>query len=198
LIEIREGAGRLFFRLPPAVFTTPDLEQLERAAAALGVGAGDIAGAAIVDVGAVWLTMQLRDSNVVTNLKPDMAAITALTHAPLAGLNVFGFHHDAGTAAIEVRSFAPAHGIAEDPVCGSGNGCAAAFIYRNKLIDRPSYVATQGQCVQRDGRVEVRLEGDDIWIGGLAVVRLEGALTLPESYFNEAPMTDRIMPSVLL
>jgi PhzF family phenazine biosynthesis protein len=198
LIEVREDGGRLFFRLPRAVFTTPDREQLEGAAAALGIGVADISGAAIVDVGVVWLTIQLRDSSVVTNLKPDMAAIASLSHAPSIGLNVFGFHRNGGTAAIEVRSFAPADGIPEDPVCGSGNGCAAAFIYRNKLIDRMSYVASQGQCVQRDGRVEVRFEGDDIWIGGLAVVRMEGALMLPESYFIEAPTTDRIMPSVLL
>jgi PhzF family phenazine biosynthesis protein len=198
LVEIREDAGRVFFRLPRAVFTPPDSRQLERAAAALDIEKDDICGAAIVDVGAVWLTMQLRDSSVVTNLKPDMAAIAALSHAPLIGLNVFGFHKSGGPAAIEVRSFAPAHGVPEDPVCGSGNGCAAAFIYRNKLIDRSSYVANQGQCVQRDGRVEVRLDGDDIWVGGVAAVRMEGALTLSENYFNEAPMTDRIMPSVLL
>ena len=198
LVEIREDAGRLFFRLPRTVFTTPDSRQLEAAAEALGIERGDISGAAIVEVGAVWLTIQLSDSSVVMNLKPDMAAIAALSHAPLIGLNVFGFHKNGGPAAIEVRSFAPAHGVLEDPVCGSGNGCAAAFIYRNKLIDRASYIASQGQCVQRNGRVEARLDGDDIWIGGAAAVRVEGALILSENYFNEAPMTDRIMPSVLL
>jgi PhzF family phenazine biosynthesis protein len=76
-----------------------------------------------------------------------------------------------------VRSFAPAEGVPEDPVCGSGNGCVAALVRRERLIAAPAYVAAQGCCMGRDGRVEVRFEADGtIWLGGHAVTCVEGTL----------------------
>ena len=41
---------------------------------------------------------------------------------------IFGEHEPAAAARIEVRAFARACGVNEDPVCGNGNGCVAAFI----------------------------------------------------------------------
>jgi PhzF family phenazine biosynthesis protein len=96
-------------------------------------------------------------------------------------LNVFGFYRNSEPADVEVRSFAPAHGVPEDPVCGSGNGCVAAFIQRERLLDRKSYVSCQGRSLQRDGRVEIRFADDGaIWLGGHAVTCIEGSLTTAE------------------
>ena len=178
LVEIRIDGDRLFFRLPKPVFTSPVQGQRADAAAALGVAAAAIERAAFVDVGVVWLTVQLGDGEAVTGLKPDMAAIAALSHSALAGLNVFGLYKDGRPTDAEVRSFAPADGVPEDPVCGSGNGCVAALIHRDKLLDRKSYIASQGQCLQRDGRVEVRFEDEAIWVGGHAVTCIEGMMTV--------------------
>ncbi len=62
-------------------------------------------------------------------------------------------------------------------VCGSGNGCVAAVIRRHNLLDRKSYVASQGRCLQRDGRVEVRFDDDGaIWLSGQAITCVEGVL----------------------
>jgi PhzF family phenazine biosynthesis protein len=178
LIEIRIDGGRLFFQLPQPVFTPADEGRQARAAEALGIKRVDIERAAIVDVGVVWFTLQLRNAEAVINLKPDMAAIAALSHG-VAGLNVFGFHEPGAAAQIEVRSFAPADGVPEDPVCGSGNGCVAALVRRDNLLDRASYVASQGRCLTRDGRVEVRFADNGIWIGGNAVTCVEGTLAIP-------------------
>ena len=174
LIEIRIDGRRLFFRLPEPVFSTADEGLLGKAAEALGIRRADIERSAIVDVGPVWFTLQLRNADMVINLKPDMAAIGEMSNG-IAGLNVFGLHNH-GAAQLEVRSFAPADGVPEDPVCGSGNGCVAALIRRDKVLDRASYVASQGRCLQRDGRVEVRFADDGIWIGGNAVTCVEGTL----------------------
>ena len=177
LIELRIDGDRLFLRLPTPVFTSPDARQIADATAALGVGATAIERAAIIDVGPVWLTVQLRDGQTVANVKPDMAAIAALSRSSVTGLNVFGFYKDGGPADLEVRSFAPQDGVPEDPVCGSGNGCVAALIQRDKLLDRKSYTASQGRCLQRAGRVEVRFEDDGaIWLGGHAVTCIEGTI----------------------
>jgi PhzF family phenazine biosynthesis protein len=174
LIEIRIDGSRLFFRLPQPVFRSADEDLLARAAEALGIQRADIERSAIVDVGPVWFTLQLRNADTVIHLKPDMAAIAEMSNV-VAGLNVFGLHNQ-GAAQLEVRSFAPADGVPEDPVCGSGNGCVAALVRRDKVLDRASYVASQGRCLQRAGRVEVRFADDGIWIGGSAVTCVEGTL----------------------
>jgi PhzF family phenazine biosynthesis protein len=79
-----------------------------------------------------------------------------------------------------VRSFAPAQGIPEDPVCGSGNASVAAFLlHTSELNDIGSkYIARQGMQVGRDGQVAVRVDGDRIWIGGHAVTCVDGRLRL--------------------
>ena len=176
LVELRIDGERLLFRLPEPVFATPDVQQVADAAAALRIGPTAIERAAIIDVGPVWLTVQLRDARAVLNIKPDMAAIEALSRPPVTGLNVFGFHNDDAAADVEVRSFAPADGVPEDPVCGSGNGCVAAMIQREKLLARNSYVSSQGTCVHRDGRIDVRFEDGAVWVGGNAVTCIEGSL----------------------
>lgn len=179
LVQLRVDGERLFLALPTPAFRDPDESQRAEAAAALGVAATQIQRATIVDVGPVWFTVQLRDGAAVAKLEPDMAAIAALTREPVTGLNVFGFYANGEPAAVEVRSFAPAHGVPEDPVCGSGNGCVAALIQRDRLLGRSSYVASQGRCMDRDGRVEVRFADDGtIWLGGHAVTCIDGTLTV--------------------
>ena len=176
-VELRVEGERLFLALPTPAFRAPDAGAIARAAASLGLPAAAVECAAIIDVGPVWFTMQLRDGATVAKLEPDMAAIAEITRHQMTGLNVFGFYPNGTPADLEVRSFAPAHGVPEDPVCGSGNGCVAALIQRERLLARSSYVSSQGRCMQRDGRVEVRFgDGGTIWLGGHAVTCIEGAL----------------------
>ena len=90
---------------------------------------------------------------------------------------MFGLYPTGRPAALEVRSFAPAEGVPEDPVCGSGNGCVAALVRRERLLSDSTYVASQGRCLARDGQVAVRFDGDGtIWLGGHAVTCIEGSL----------------------
>ncbi|MNY70484.1 hypothetical protein D3C86_2086220 [compost metagenome] len=78
-----------------------------------------------------------------------------------------------------MRSFAANEGVDEDPVCGSGNGCVATLVRQHELIGKPTYVASQGYCVGRNGRVEVRFtDTGKILIGGHAVTCIEGTLNL--------------------
>jgi PhzF family phenazine biosynthesis protein len=80
---------------------------------------------------------------------------------------------------IHVRSFAPAHGVPEDPVCGSGNLSVGVFLRETRQTGRfgEQYVARQGMQLGRDGRVSVRL-GERIEIGGHAVTCVEGTLRI--------------------
>jgi PhzF family phenazine biosynthesis protein len=131
-----------------------------------------------VDVGPVWVVVDLGDATEVDNLSPDLTAIAELSDSLRAsGVTVFG---RTGKAAepIHVRSFAPAHGIPEDPVCGSGNVAVAAFLRETGLLKAfgPLYTARQGMQVGRDGRVSVRVSDDANEIGGEAVTCVDGTL----------------------
>ena len=131
-----------------------------------------------VDVGPVWIVVDLGDADSVDGLSPDMAAIAELSDSMNAsGVTIFGRTGNRD-ASIHVRSFAPAHGIPEDPVCGSGNISVAAFLRETGLLEAlgPAYTARQGMQVGRDGRVAVRVTADSIEIGGEAVTCVDGRL----------------------
>jgi PhzF family phenazine biosynthesis protein len=133
-----------------------------------------------VDVGPVWLVVDLGDAASVDELAPDMAAISGLSDALHAsGVTVFG-RTGIRDEPIHVRSFAPAHGIPEDPVCGSGNISVAAFLRATGMLTEfgSSYTARQGMQVGRDGRVAVRVTPDAIEIGGEAVTCVDGTIRL--------------------
>jgi PhzF family phenazine biosynthesis protein len=133
-----------------------------------------------IDVGPVWVVGEVPDSRKLAALEPDMAAIAqfSLDHEA-TGVTLFAPSAD-GEAAIHVRSFAPAHGIPEDPVCGSGNLSVGAYLKQTNQVKRfgEAYVARQGMQLGRDGRVSVRIEADCIRIGGHAVTCVEGKIAI--------------------
>ena len=177
LVAIEVDGDRLFLELPRPRLSDVSPARCAELAAALGTAGDSIRAAAVVDVGVVWITLQLTDAGLVRGLRPDFARIAALTPSGTAGITVFGLYGAGHRPQLEVRSFAPAEGIPEDPVCGSGNGCVAALIGREQLIAASSYLAGQGQCMGRDGRVEVRYATDGtILLGGHAVTCVEGTL----------------------
>src|ERR1043165_195083 len=80
------------------------------------------------DVGPVWITSEMSDAAALAALKPDMSALAEWSVSINAtGVTVFAASGERDCA-FHVRSFAPAHAIAEDPVCGSGNICVAAYL----------------------------------------------------------------------
>ena len=177
LVTLRVDGERLFLALPTPVLSEIQVGQLNELAGALGIGTDTVLAKATINVGVTWITLQLSTADLVRQLEPDLARIGALTPPGVVGVTVFGFAAPGTQSDIEVRSFAPAEGVPEDPVCGSGNGCAAALVRRGRLIAGSKYVASQGCRVGRDGRVEVEF-GDDgtIWLGGRAVTCVEGTL----------------------
>ncbi|HYD57848.1 MAG TPA: PhzF family phenazine biosynthesis protein [Burkholderiales bacterium] len=132
-----------------------------------------------IDVGPVWVVAEVKDAKALAELKPDMAALGRWTETQEAtGVTVFAKSDDC-VAAIHVRSFAPAHGVPEDPVCGSGNLSVAAFLQSNSdWRFGKAYVARQGAQMGRDGRVHVRITEDGIRIGGCAVTTVDGTIRL--------------------
>jgi PhzF family phenazine biosynthesis protein len=131
-----------------------------------------------VDVGVVWLVVNISDAGVVATLKPDLDRLLEVSiETQAAGVTVFGRSND-GHSTLHVRSFAPALGVPEDPVCGSGNASVAAFLMHWGLVEQygAEYAARQGMQVGRDGQVAVRIDGKSIQIGGYAVTCVDGSL----------------------
>ena len=79
-----------------------------------------------------------------------------------------------------VRSFAPADGIPEDPVCGSGNAVVGALLDAVGALPGAAreYVANQGRELGRDGYVTVRVDPATrrTWIGGHSVTCIDGTI----------------------
>ena len=134
----------------------------------------------IINVGPRWLVAELADAGTVGKLAPDMAAMAALsTKLEIGGVTVYGAAKD-GRSAFHVRSFAPAHGIPEDPVCGSGNISVAAYLVKTGQAQqfKDGYIARQGMQLGRDGEVRVRFDGGKILLGGSAVTCVDGSLSV--------------------
>jgi PhzF family phenazine biosynthesis protein len=113
---------------------------LATVAGALGIAASDILRASIVDVGPVWFTLQVAEAGAVIAMQPDMGKLAGLA-AGVTGVTVFALYPNGSPADLEVRSFAPSQGVPENPVCGSGNGCVAAMIRRERVAPFSHYVA---------------------------------------------------------
>ena len=173
-----EPDARLWVRAPQSNLKPLDAALLPVLEGALG--AKPVSQPLVVSVGPVWIVADLGSAETVGALRPDLEAVGKLSDAASAtGVTVFGASSD-GRSALHVRSFAPAHGVPEDPVCGSGNISVAAFIARGGLTGRfgAQYVARQGMQVGRDGEVSIRIAdaGRAIDLGGYAVTCVEGTL----------------------
>lgn len=172
LIELAvEDDGRIFLKGPPA-----KTERVQGPIPSIPLAPGS--ALMKVDVGPVWVVGEVADAAALGALRPDMTALARWSESlGVSGTTVFAPAQDP-VSGIHVRSFAPAQGIPEDPVCGSGNLSVAVFLRENGLLARfgATYVARQGMQLGRDGRVAVRIGNGAIEIGGHAVTCIEGTL----------------------
>lgn len=180
-----EGTGpdrRIFVRVPEAKVLRDHAGAAQALFAALGAPIVARPAPAAIEVGPTWLVALMEDVESVRRLEPDMTAVAKLSRdLDVVGVNVFAVGTGDGPA-VHVRSFAPAEGILEDPVCGSGNATVAAYLAKTGMLKDvgEDYVASQGTEMGRDGEVFVRVRdvGRHIEIGGRAVTVIDGRITL--------------------
>jgi PhzF family phenazine biosynthesis protein len=173
--------GRMLSFEAPAVSAT----QVPATAArellrALGAAVPARPGALVIDVGPRWCVLDLVDGETVSRLAPDMALLADLSRKfSFTGVTVFG-RCDGREPLLRVRSFAPGAGVPEDPACGSGNVCVAAFLAKTSRLREigTRYTAVQGQEMGRDARLEVSVtpDGSRIDIGGRAITLIDGSI----------------------
>ncbi|HET7298652.1 MAG TPA: PhzF family phenazine biosynthesis protein [Burkholderiales bacterium] len=171
LVRVRCDGPRLEFAAPPLRRTGPlERELISRIAKGLRVAESEIVQHQWVDNGPGWSAVMLRSAKQVLSLKPDWAALSSLK------LGVVGPHEAGHDAAFEVRAFIGDGGY-EDPVTGSLNASLAQWMIGAGLA-QPAYVAAQGAALKRAGRVYLRKDGDDVWVGGDVVEVVRGEISL--------------------
>jgi PhzF family phenazine biosynthesis protein len=170
VLDLLRDGETLYVKAPPA-----RVEEMKHVAGGFGIRLAPGSGLLKVNVGPVWLVGEMTDAGSLAALEPDMSALAEWTTSLSAtGVTVFAPSGEP-SCAFHVRSFAPAHGIPEDPVCGSGNVSVAAYL-RHFGRAPQRYTTRQGMQLGRDGRVALRVAGDDLWLGGRAVTCVEGTL----------------------
>jgi PhzF family phenazine biosynthesis protein len=110
----------------------------------------------------------VENADIVRRLDPDFRAL-ARDGDVLTIVTAPGEDSD-----IISRVFAPGAGIDEDPVTGSAH--AVMVPYWAKRLGRDSFTAHQAS--KRGGRLDCRLEGDRVVLGGRCVTVMEGVFRL--------------------
>ena len=170
-VRIRRDRSRLEFAAPPLRRTGPlDGDVLAKISKALSLPSSDIVHHQWVDNGPGWCAVMLRSARQVLSLKPSWALLDPLK------LGVVGPHEAGHDAAFEVRAFIGPGGY-EDPVTGSLNASVAQWLIGADLA-KPVYVASQGTALQREGRIYLRKDGAEVWVGGEVVEVVRGELRI--------------------
>lgn len=178
LIEVQVAAGWIGFTLPEATLCAlPDAE-VDAIVALLG--AQPVRAPLLVDVGPRWVVVQLADAAAVLAARPDLAQMKARDQAAArTGVVLFGAAAPGAPVAYEMRAFAPAHGMGEDPVCGSGAGCLGVYLRATGQATDAILMLGQGQVVGRDGKIRLTVRPDAIAVAGHAVTCVAGTLAVP-------------------
>jgi PhzF family phenazine biosynthesis protein len=201
LIRIRRQGTALAFAAPPLQRSQPDPALLVKVRQALGLQSQQILDAQVLDNGPVWLALLLDSAQTVLQLHPDhgvlktlgqKVGVVAVESEQVAPALISRSNREArafGTRSsdaellthephVTVRAFAAPVGVIEDPVTGSLNASLAQWLMAQGHVSS-SYVAAQGVCLGRDGRVHIERDAQgQIWVGGDTVTCMEGNITL--------------------
>jgi len=193
-----DGGGdfRIWMHQRPPTFAPPvsDVERSSGLVAALRLTEHDLGERPIqiVSTGHSKVMVPLRDRSLLNDLEPDLPALASISRA--IGCN--GYHlftladPDPGILA-HGRMFAPAIGIAEDPVTGNANGPLGAYLVQHRLVPAMTFESglscwmRQGEAMGRPGNVKVEVAVDPVLvkptavrIGGDAVIAFRAEIRL--------------------
>ncbi len=201
LVALRRSGTQLAFAAPALAQSAPDAATLQGVTRALGLSAAQVRAAQVLDNGPVWLGLLLDSIDTVLGLQPDHAALKQLgvkvgvahvesaSNAPILVARSSREARAFGTGlrptpplddapGVEVRAFAAAIGVPEDPVTGSLNASLAQWLMAEGLAPT-QYVARQGSCLGREGRVHLARDATgQVWVGGQSVTCITGTVQL--------------------
>lgn len=112
--------------------------------------------------------LEVASEQIVRSIEPDFALLGSV---PTRGVMVTSRASTSGYDFVS-RFFAPAAGIAEDPVTGSAHCCLTPY-WEERLGKQ---MMTAYQASARGGVLRVRREGERVYLGGQAVTVFRGEL----------------------
>ena len=179
LVRIRRDAQGLAFAAPALKRSAPSPAVLADTAAALGLTARQVVAAQLLDNGPVWLGLLVDLPTTVLQLRPDHARLKAMGNkVGVAARYVAPGDAAAPSPALEVRAFAAPIGIEEDPVTGGLNASLAQWLIGEGHMPQ-DYLAAQGSCLERAGRVRLQQDSSgQVWVGGESVTCISGKVVL--------------------
>lgn len=172
LVEIHQSEKRLAFAAPPVIQSGPvEDATIDDIVEVLRIKRSDIVDVQWADNGPGWIAVLLKTAD-------DVLAMTPAGHySKRMDLGIVGPYPDDHEFAFELRAiFTDQHGtLREDPVTGSLNASVAQWLLDSDRATSP-YVASQGTCIGRAGRIYVHRQDDTVWIGGNTTTVVEGSL----------------------
>jgi trans-2,3-dihydro-3-hydroxyanthranilate isomerase len=187
-VEVRfertPGAVLAVMRARPPAFGAPfsDLDALAQVLSVPRAALDARWGPMAVSCGVPYLVVPLAEASALAEVSLELGAWRRHV-AGFEAPHIVAFARDErGGAAAELRMFAPAIGIPEDPATGSAVGPLAAFLWRHGAISTGEHWFLQGHHMGRPSRLRVTLEGGPelaVSVAGTSVVMGAGELRLP-------------------
>ena len=209
LVRIRRSGQRLAFAAPPLRRSAIDANLLPTLLAALGLQAQQLLASQQLVNGPSHLGLLIDSPDTLLALSPDFGALkSALAATGCSGVGLAARYPGAApsglirrsnrearafgggarppvavaqsedTPDLEVRMFVSDAAVSEDPVTGSFNASLAQWLMAEGHTPA-SYVAAQGTCIGRAGRVYLEQDGScQVWVGGHSVTCIRGTVTL--------------------
>lgn len=173
LIEVAHHDGLFSFAAPP-LRRTGELEEgfLNEVVTAFRIRRDQVLSHQWVDNGPGWAVVRLATAEEVLDLEPDLSLI------PTAMVGAIGAYPDGSEHAFEMRTFAPAIGVAEDPVCGSMNASVGQWLLGSGAVTG-GYRVSQGAKLGRAGDITISADRDGrVWVGGATATLFRGTAVL--------------------
>lgn len=161
----------------------PALAARDAVAAAIGLGAGDLAAdlpVQQVSCGVPFLIVPIRNREAVDRALSDASAFRRLTASTGIDLPIFLFaiSPPGSPETVYSRMFAPEFGIIEDPATGGAGGPLGCYLVRHQLVSGDAarrIISLQGAAMGRPSRIHISIEeraGEivEVKVGGQAVL----------------------------
>jgi trans-2,3-dihydro-3-hydroxyanthranilate isomerase len=130
----------------------------------------------VVSTGVPQVLVPVAERATLGRARPDPAALAGLVEEHHAVV-LYLVHCPVRSGVACARSFFPgADGVTEDPATGGAAGPLCAYLHAR--TGAGEVVVAQGIEMGRPSRLETRMEGDRVRVGGQAVVIVDGTLRL--------------------
>ncbi|RED54910.1 PhzF family phenazine biosynthesis protein [Cohnella lupini] len=186
IIENNRLARVSMTQLPPR---TQEIDiSIERVAELVGIHPGDVDDRYPIRLGSTgnWhLFVPVRTRSAIDSATPQLKELGRMNkelQVSTTHLFTFDMH---GEFDLYTRDFAPAIGIAEDPVTGAANGALAGYLYLEGILpemEQTRLKVGQGHAIGRPGTLYITVTPQEtaprIEVAGSAVITIEGLITI--------------------